>query len=706
MGCPESEVEDPKKKKTAKKVQEISLPAKDKVFIKNFKVEGLHVALEKEGSKLSMIDDNASIKLGETDLSKIGYEEKSAKGSVLKALALHSGKFDAFTMEALGRNGREYSPKEFFKFFGRTRLEASGSYNDGKTSGSIGVVGKKNQAISVDYHEPEEGKPGYYSIRLPLARINVPALHIETGDHIIEIPKPKDRTNISYLNDVDVKLRAYVEFGENDKLSYDIYLDSLDIADMAVFSLEYHNKVKGIDVVFEKTKPLHIPNVKAGGFHFSSAKGFDVFGKAGGWATAAGGTDTIEASLESIQARLTDGGFLAQTDAGRSALSIDVASLGFNHDKEGNMTITLGKIQGGFPKMTIEQTDAATGAKTSTSITSIEKALAAEGVVVRLGADKNNVTDVAAITAGGLKIVSKETKRSEVITTTVNIASKGLGATSANVKLNADKTKEITFRGIIGGEIRADLVSSGPKGKSEKNIKLPDPGLVNEEAVVIKIEPDKINPDISHKRITIVKPTIRNFNLRIPSQEKVGDYTSIRCDLKVDGNVELGDGSFATIALGAPFDAFVVNIPDSVPVQVSNLRLEYMDTTEAKKAEEQPPKPITADQQTLLDLEKDLEKATEHLSSTPYEFHYAESSYPNPEYPRAYEAQKATDKAYKDQKAKMTGAAKKEAKGSMTKKYLDAVQGSVQGNIIAFDSVLPVNIEHIRARNMLKYLIP
>ncbi len=123
-------------------------------------------------------------------------------------------------------------------------------------------------------------------MRLPLARINVPALHIEKDEHTIIIPKPADKTAISYLKDVDAKLRAYVEFGENNKVSYDIYLMSLDIAELNVFGLEYHNKVKGIDVVFDKLKALKIPNVKAGGFRFSSTKGFDVFGKAGGWAIA------------------------------------------------------------------------------------------------------------------------------------------------------------------------------------------------------------------------------------------------------------------------------------------------------------------------------------------------------------------------------------------------------------------------------------
>lgn len=681
------------------KVQEVILPKEDQVSIRDIQVSGLKLTFEEQGISLSTLEKDATIKLGQSDLSGIEFKERSAKGSILRAVSVHRGKFDALTLEALGRNGRTYTLKEFFKFFGRSRLQdldGNLSYSDGKRSGTIGLSGKKNQAISIDYHELEEGKSGYYSMRLPLSRINVPALHIEMGAHVINIPRPVNKTKVSTLNDVDVKLRAFVEFPDKDKVAYDIFLDSLDIANMSVYGLEYHHKSKGIDVVFEKTKPLHIPNVKAGGFRFSSAKGFDVFGKAGCWASAADGTESIAASLKSIQARITDGGFLAEADAGKSALSLDIESMGFSRDKAGNMTIGLGKIQGGFPKMTITQTDATTGTKTEISIASMEKALEAERVEVNLGADKNHLIDLTGLTAGGLKIESKETKGKEVSTTTVKIAEKALGAKSAQVKLNADKSKEITLSEITGGEISADLISKDLKEKSEKNIRLPDPALIEVEAVNIKIDPE------GNKRITIIKPTIRNFNLRVPSQEKSGDFTSIRCDLKVDGNMEMGDGIFSTMTLGEPSDAFVVHVSGNVPVQIKNLVLDYKDTSSSKAAEEEPPKPLNQAQKKLLDLEEKLEVARKHLTNTPYEYYHGEHSFPNPEWPKAYAAVQAAEKAFETQKSGIIGAARGKAQSSMTKKYLDAVQGEIQADMIAFDTVIPINIETFKGEKYLE----
>src|SRR5690606_38316570 len=122
---------------------------------------------------------------------------------------------------------------------------------DKKSSGTLGFAGKKNRAISVDYHDLGEDA-GYYSIRLPISRINLPALHIESGDHTVKIPASKSK--ISTLNDVDVKLSAFLKFG--DKINYGVYPDALDIARMSVYGLEYHNAAKGIDVVFEKSIPL------------------------------------------------------------------------------------------------------------------------------------------------------------------------------------------------------------------------------------------------------------------------------------------------------------------------------------------------------------------------------------------------------------------------------------------------------------------
>ena len=86
---------------------------------------------------------------------------------------------------------------------------------------------------------------------------------------------------------MDVTLNAEIDFDAAGKLVYDVYLESLSVADLKVYGLEYHNKAEGIDVKLDPSQPLHIPNVKGGGFRFSSWKAFDVFGKEGGWLEAA-----------------------------------------------------------------------------------------------------------------------------------------------------------------------------------------------------------------------------------------------------------------------------------------------------------------------------------------------------------------------------------------------------------------------------------
>jgi hypothetical protein len=151
---PDKDKEDTKTKPAKQTVQEVTLPKSDKVFIKDINLNGLRVTLAEEGTTLSTIGENASVSVGETNLGGIKYTEKTAKGSVLSTIAINKGKFDALTLEALGRNGREYSLKEFFKFFGRTRLEGldvSGTYKEGKTNVELGAKGKKIIPISIDY---------------------------------------------------------------------------------------------------------------------------------------------------------------------------------------------------------------------------------------------------------------------------------------------------------------------------------------------------------------------------------------------------------------------------------------------------------------------------------------------------------------------------------------------------------------------------
>lgn len=690
----EAEPETAGDKKVTGTVQVVTLPRTEAVTVQDLDVKGLRVTLDEDATRLSAIDETASIELGESKLGGVQYKEQSARGSVLTAIALHKGNFAALTLQALNRKGRQYTLKEFLKFFGHTELagaDLSGSYASGKNKGTLAIQGKQGVPITVDYVEPEEGKPGYYKIRLPLKRISLPALHIEKDEHIVDIPKAKSGATTSSLVDVDIQLRAIVEFGDDNKPQYDVYLDYMDAADLFVFGLEYHNKVKGIDVIFDPVRPLHVPNVKAGGFRFSSRKAFDVFGKDGGWIQAAAKEDeVISAHFARISTALSDGTFLAESDvaSGRSALDVDIASLGFTYDKAGNITVTLGKVSGGFPKMTISQTDADTGAKTTTTIASTNnKAVAAEGVQITVDAAKNLAVDAKGLSAGELSLTRTTALGKETDTTTVKLGPEALGAQSALVKLNADNSKEITVKDIRGGKIDVGMISTGAKGKSENTIALPDP-----EA--IKIDELKILVDVDGKRrITVVKPTIKNVTLRHPSQTTAGDYTKVVCDLAVNGNVELGDGNFDTLSFADPRDAFVGMIDESVPVEIKNVRLEIQDSSKSVPAKDAPAAPLSADQEKLLDLEKARDAAYSEMLNTPAEFHHGDHSVENPEFWVVAEKYQAAVKAYEDQKAKLVGAAKVSAKASMTKKYLDAISGTVTGSLRVFDSELPINIE-------------
>ena len=685
----EKETKDGEGATLSQKVQEVRLPKDDIVSIKGLNVGGLRINMAESGTTLSTIEEKSSIDVGMTDLGGLTYSEKNARGSVLKTLALHKGKFNSLKMEALGRNGREYTLKAFFKFFGSTRLEGldvSGSYSDVKKSGTIELKGKKNKPISIDYHESGEENKAYYAIRLPLQRVNLPALKVETGDHLIMIPKQKSRSRVSFLSDVDARLRAFVTFGESGRVSYDIYIDAIDVAEMQVFGLEYHNRKKSIDVVFDPARALRIPNVKAGGFHYSSSKGFGVFGKEGGWLEAALTEEKIEASFASIKSELENGSFLAESEGGRSAIGLEIESLGFMMDAKGNIKLVLGSISGGFPKMTITKNDPDTGAVTTTTLSSIDKkGITAEGIDISLGADKNNVIDAHGLVAGGLKIVSEKQEGAETSTVTINMGAEAIGAKNVQVKLNADKSKEIKLTEIYGGKIDVDLISKGPKDRSKKYIDLPDPKLMEVVSVKVLIDPD------NNQKIVIEKPTIKDFRLRIPSQDNAGDYFHVFCNLNVDGNVELGDGNFASMSLSDPRDAFVVLVPDGVPVSISKLRLEYKDTS-SSTTEEKAPTPLTADQELLLDLETRRDEAREAFVATPAVIG-GRDAWPNPAKQEAFEVYQIALKAYETQQDKIIGAAKKQAESSMAKKYLDAIQGRISADLVVFDTKLPLKVK-------------
>jgi Domain of unknown function (DUF4157) len=698
----EAEETDPgkaKKKTGPKTIQEVALPKTDPIEIEKIEVKGLRITLDEKETRLSATGEDASIAVGKTDLSGIAYKEKTARGSVLQAFNLQRGKFDSLELAAVHRAGRSYTLKQFLQFFGRTRLsglDVEGTYTKGKTSVTVGAKGKSNVPLSIDYVEPAEKKEGekqkgHYRIRLPLSRITVPALHIERDDQTIVIPKAASSAATSTATDVDVTLNAYIDFDPAGNAIYDVYLESLSIADLKVYGLEYHSKAPDIDVKLDPVQPLHIPNVKGSGFRFSSWKAFDVFGKEGGWLKAAAEEgQVISAHFESISAALADGKFLGEKNtSGRSALDIDIGSFGFKRDKAGTMTISLGKIAGGFPKLSITQADATTHAKTVTTIgTSGGKAIAAESIDITLGAAGNKVFDAKGLQAGELTVTSVETVGTDKSTTQVKFGPKALGAESALVKLNQNGSKEITIRNIKGGQIDVDLISTGVKGKSENYIKLPEPDAISLEELKIAIDPDGV------RRFTAVKPTLKKVSLRSPSQTTPGDYVSIVADIAVNGKVELGDGQFDTLSFAKPGDAFIGLVDDNAPIEITNVKVEIKDTSKDEPEKDEPEKPLTADQEKLIELQKAGDKAEATLKATPAARPArGGGSIPNPQWPGVYDAYQKAQKAYEDHRAAMIKGAKTAAQESIYKKYLDAVSGTVTGSLHVFDSSIPLNIE-------------
>ena len=403
-----AENDDAKAKPVKKTMQVVTLPKNDKVSIKDINVSGLRVTLAEEGPALSTIGADASISVGQTDLSGIGYSEKTAKGSVLKAFSLDRGKFEELKLQALGRNGRQYSMDEFFKFFGSTQLaglDAAASFKEGKTSGKIEVKGQKNRPISALYNVGENRDPDYYSIRMPLSSISLPALHLEIEEHIINIPRAASRATTSHLNDVDVQLK--VQFGKekDGAVPYEVRVESLDVAEMEVFGLEYHNTnpLKKTEILFDKLKPFRIPSIKASGFRFSSAKSIDVFGNGG--VLKAGGPGAIEANIAKISGLIKNGNFIADSFNERPAFELGISLFTFTQDSDGNKILTLEKVNGGFPNFVLNQTDPESGKISSIKISSLDKrSLVMDKFTISTDAEGKAVFEATGMKAGGMTV--------------------------------------------------------------------------------------------------------------------------------------------------------------------------------------------------------------------------------------------------------------------------------------------------------------
>ena len=111
-------------------------------------------------------------------------------------------------------------------------------------------------------------------------------------------------------------------------------------------------------------------------------------------------------------------------------------------------------------------------------------------------------------------------------------------------------------------------------------------------------------------------------------------------------------------------------------------------------AQDAPAKPLTADQERLIELENALDAAHADWQSEPSFYSGAgDNTVDNPEWSRKHSVYLAAKEAYDDHRASMVKGAKKAAQASMEKKYLDAVSGTVKGNLRVFNSEIPINIE-------------
>jgi hypothetical protein len=113
-------------------------------------------------------------------------------------------------------------------------------------------------------------------------------------------------------------------------------------------------------------------------------------------------------------------------------------------------------------------------------------------------------------------------------------------------------------------------------------------------------------------------------------------------------------------------------------------------------------KPLSADQEKLLALEQARDEAAETLRRRPQYTRTKGDVFENPAYEQARVAYQKAKTAYEAQKAKMIEPAQAEARASMAKKYLDAVQGTIKVDLIAFNTVLPLNVETFRGEKYLE----
>lgn len=352
---PEEKAPEKGKKPSPLKKQIIQIPKGKRISLEDINIAGLGVKMlettdEKDStqkkSETKLYDTNAGgdtkVSTGKGNFTGLSYTQTTKGKQDLLKVALSKGVFDGIDLKKVNSEGRDYSLKEFFKFFGSETLaglDLGMDITKNKTTASVHIKGKKTP-ISI------EDAGGHFNIRLPLAYINIPKLHVQEGAHIIDIPAAQ-KGKMSRFNDVDAHLR--LKQGEN---ANDLYIDKLDVLDFEMYGLDYTNKEDKFNIKFSNDKPIHIKNFKMGNFHLHlPEKGKSSFGATndkGGLITM----DSIEANADNISAALSNGGSFNTENA-----SVSTGGFSFTMFKDGGLAIEVNSLGVGLPTATINTID-------------------------------------------------------------------------------------------------------------------------------------------------------------------------------------------------------------------------------------------------------------------------------------------------------------------------------------------------------------
>ena len=277
----------------------------------------------------------------------------------------------------------------------------------------------------------------------------------------------------------------------------------------------------------------------------------------------AGGPGAIEANIAKISGLIKNGNFIADSFNERPAFELGVSLFTFTQDSDGNKILTLEKVNGGFPNFVLNQTDPESGKISSIKISSLDKrSLVMDKFTISTDAKGKAVFEATGMKAGGMTVkYTTEEKKGSKTTVSATMDPEALNADKVTLTRNPkEESMEMVITGFRGGKIKANIAGAATGGKpTQINIDLPDADQVTIAAVKIKINKEGVTS------VVLDRPTIRKFKSFIPG-EITGDFTSILCDLSINGELEVGHGNFDKLTLTSPFDTIVARVPDNVPV--------------------------------------------------------------------------------------------------------------------------------------------